>query len=124
MTVEKRNQTLGPDIQKSIKRLQAQVMRLEKEIQKLKRNGNAQKGPKKPQWKNPILAHEIGPPLPEANGEDLYPALEALDVILARQILHRRLAIGWSQAELAEKSGVRPETISRLETGKNAPNVS
>lgn len=61
-------------------------------------------------------------PTPDADGN--YPAVETLRVILAQQIIRRREAAGWTQAELAERAGVRPETVSRIETGKNAPNVA
>jgi transcriptional regulator with XRE-family HTH domain len=60
-------------------------------------------------------------PVPDADGN--YPAIEALRTILAQQIVHRRQEAGWTQAELAERAGVRQETISRIESGKNAPNL-
>ena len=37
---------------------------------------------------------------------------------LGHRIARQRRATGLTQAELAEKVGVQPETISRLETGK------
>jgi len=40
---------------------------------------------------------------------------------LAREIITRRLAAEWTQAALAEASGVRVETISRLESAKHHP---
>ncbi len=39
---------------------------------------------------------------------------------LGHRIARQRRAAGLTQAELAEKVGVQPETISRLETGKRA----
>ena len=63
------------------------------------------------------------PPLPPADAEGYFPAKETLRAILARQIISRRTALLWSQAELAKRSGVRQETVSRLEAGKDAPNV-
>jgi transcriptional regulator with XRE-family HTH domain len=62
--------------------------------------------------------------LPPADADGFYPATETLRVILARQLIQRRQAVGWTQAELAARAGVRQETISRLETGKHAPNVA
>jgi transcriptional regulator with XRE-family HTH domain len=44
--------------------------------------------------------------------------------ILAQQIARRRQDAGWTQAELAKRAGVRQETVSRIESGKNAPNVN
>jgi transcriptional regulator with XRE-family HTH domain len=43
---------------------------------------------------------------------------------IARQIIRRRQGLGWTQADLAGRARVRPETLSRLETGKHAPNVA
>jgi DNA-binding XRE family transcriptional regulator len=64
------------------------------------------------------------PPLPPADVEGNYPAAEALDVLLARQVIRRRHAAGWTQVELARRAGVRPETVSRIEGGKHAPTVA
>jgi transcriptional regulator with XRE-family HTH domain len=59
--------------------------------------------------------------LPTADRHGNYPAAESLTVLMARQILQRRKALGLSQRELAERAGVRNETLCRLETGKHAP---
>ncbi|HEV3261775.1 MAG TPA: helix-turn-helix transcriptional regulator [Gemmataceae bacterium] len=64
------------------------------------------------------------PSLPALNGRGNYPAIETARVLLARELITRRKAAGWSQAELAARAGVRQETVSRLETGKHAPNVA
>jgi len=64
------------------------------------------------------------PPLPQRDADGNYPAAEALDVLVARQIIRRRQAAGWTQAELARRAGVRQETVSRIESGKHTPNVS
>ena len=61
------------------------------------------------------------PPLPEPNAEGNYPAIEYGRASLARSFILRREALGWSQAELARRAGVRAETICRLETGKVTP---
>ncbi len=58
--------------------------------------------------------------LPSGN----YPAAETARVLIARQIIQRRWAAGWTQEDLAKRAGVRQETISRLETGKHSPNVA
>jgi DNA-binding XRE family transcriptional regulator len=63
------------------------------------------------------------PPLPPADEHGLYSAIETARVIIARQIIRGRKAAGWTQAELAVRAGVRPETISRIETGKHSPGL-
>jgi len=64
------------------------------------------------------------PPLPEADAKGNYPAVESARVVLARQIIRRRRDAGLTQSDLARLSGVRVETISRLEHGKHSPNVA
>ena len=61
--------------------------------------------------------------MPPSDEHGLYPAIETARAIIARQIIHDRKAIGWTQAELATRAGVRQETISRIETGKHSPNL-
>jgi DNA-binding XRE family transcriptional regulator len=73
--------------------------------------------------KHPAPATEIAPSLPPPGKDGNYPATETLRAILAQQIARRRRVAGWTQAELAERAGVRQETVSRLEGGKHAPNV-
>ena len=64
------------------------------------------------------------PPLPEPDADGNYPAVEYARASLARKLILRRQALGWSQRELAKRSGVRFETICRIETGKNTPNIA
>ncbi len=63
------------------------------------------------------------PDLPTPDAEGYYPALEALAVLQARDILRARRKLGLSQAELARRAGVRAETLNRIEHGKNKPSV-
>jgi DNA-binding XRE family transcriptional regulator len=60
-------------------------------------------------------------PAPDASGN--YPAREALAVLQARDILRARRKLGLSQAELARRAGIRPETLNRIEQGRNKPSV-
>ena len=60
--------------------------------------------------------------IPKPNHRGNYP-LEALGVVLAQDILRARRKLGWTQAELARRAGIRPETLNRIEQGKHAPNV-
>jgi len=68
-------------------------------------------------------ADEWEPLLPAPNERGNYPALETLDVLLARDILRHRRRLGLSQAELARRAGIRPETLNRIEQGKRSPSV-
>jgi DNA-binding XRE family transcriptional regulator len=43
------------------------------------------------------------------------------DVSIARDLVSDRIRRGWTQTELARRSGVRLETISRIESGKHVP---
>jgi DNA-binding XRE family transcriptional regulator len=43
---------------------------------------------------------------------------------LAQKLLRRRQASGLSQAELARRAGVRPETLNRIERGKTTPDFA
>ena len=40
---------------------------------------------------------------------------------LAEKLIRRRRASGLSQAELARRAGIRPETLNRIERGKTTP---
>ena len=62
------------------------------------------------------------PEMPQPDERGLYP-LSALAVIQARDILCARRKLGLSQAELAQRAGIRPETLNRIEQGRNKPSV-
>jgi DNA-binding XRE family transcriptional regulator len=47
-----------------------------------------------------------------------YPAVQALRVGLARKLIKRRWAAGLTQAEVARRAGIRPETVNRIEKAK------
>jgi DNA-binding XRE family transcriptional regulator len=58
-------------------------------------------------------------PRPDAKGN--VPARVAIDVSISRDLITDRIRRGWTQTELARRSGVRLETISRIESGKHVP---
>jgi len=58
------------------------------------------------------------PGLPNPDKKGNYPAVEALRVGLARKLIRRRWLVGLSQAEVARRAGIRPETLNRIEKAK------
>jgi len=64
------------------------------------------------------------PELPKADARGEYPAVEYARASLARKIIKARRAAGLSQAELARRAGIRPETLNRIEKGKVTPDVA
>ncbi len=63
------------------------------------------------------------PALPEADADGNRPADEYAAVSQARAILRARRKLGLSQAELARRAGIRPETLNRIEQGRHKPSV-
>lgn len=61
------------------------------------------------------------PPLPPTDERGASDALAFADAAIARKLISRRIRAGWTQKELAKRAGVRLETISRIEGGKNSP---
>lgn len=64
------------------------------------------------------------PPLPNANAEGNYPALEYATAVLARKPIRERRAVGLTQADLARRAGIRPETLNHIERGKATPDIA
>lgn len=62
------------------------------------------------------------PLLPEPNADGNYPA-EVLRIDLAIRIIRHRRKAGLTQAELARRAGIRPESLNRIEQGRVAPSV-
>ena len=60
------------------------------------------------------------PPLPEPDEDGTHP-LAAVDIVIARGILRDRRKLGLTQVELARRARIRPETLKRIEQGKQAP---
>ena len=74
------------------------------------------------------LARELtegkGPSLPVPDAKGNVPAVEYARASLARKLVHDRRRVGMTQTELARRSGVRAETICRIEKGKSMPDLS
>jgi ribosome-binding protein aMBF1 (putative translation factor) len=62
--------------------------------------------------------------LPSADAKGIRPAVAAMRAVLARDIVSDRERVGWTQAELARRAGIRVETLNRIETGKHTPSVA
>jgi len=58
------------------------------------------------------------PPLPKPDKNGRFPALEYTRIALARDIIRDRKAARLTQTKLAELAGIRQETLSRIESGK------
>jgi len=52
------------------------------------------------------------------------PGLDIDRTTLANKLIRRRQAAGLSQAELARRSGIRPETLNRIERGRTTPDFA
>ncbi len=63
------------------------------------------------------------PALPAADADGNRPADEYAAVSQARAILRARRRLGLSQVDLARRAGIRPETLNRIEQGRNKPSV-
>jgi ribosome-binding protein aMBF1 (putative translation factor) len=63
------------------------------------------------------------PHYPPADAKGNRPALDYIRVSIARDIIKERQALGLTQEQLAKLSGLRQETLSRLESGKHSPTV-
>src|SRR5438128_12489939 len=70
-----------------------------------------------------VTASEM-PKIPTPDAKGLRPARQTLRAILARDIIKDRVALGWSQRELARRAHIRPETLSRIESGFHTPTVA
>jgi DNA-binding XRE family transcriptional regulator len=68
-----------------------------------------------------VVANAKLPPFPPKDKDGNSPAIEFMRISLAREIISMRTAVGLTQAELARQSGVRVETLNRLEKGRHTP---
>lgn len=75
-----------------------------------------------------LAAHagEMGdwPALPKPDAEGNFPAVQYARVSLARKIIKARRQAGLTQAELARRASIRPETLNRIEKGKTSPDTA
>jgi DNA-binding XRE family transcriptional regulator len=71
-----------------------------------------------------LLRAQLGPDLPPADKAGNRPAIEAMRAVIARNLARDRTQLGWSQAELARRAGIRVETLHRIETGKHTPSIT
>ena len=63
------------------------------------------------------------PPRPPIAADGTSNAVDFARAAIARRVLSERRAAGLSQQELAKLAGVRQETISRIESGKQTATV-
>ena len=68
-------------------------------------------------------ADEWEPLLPDPLPDGNYPALEYMRASLARKIVRDRRRLGLTQADLARRAGIRPESLNRIERGTVSPSV-
>ncbi len=64
------------------------------------------------------------PSLPDALPDGNYPAVEAMRAGLAHRLIRDRRAVGLTQAELAHRARIAPETLNRIEKGRITPNMA
>jgi DNA-binding XRE family transcriptional regulator len=64
------------------------------------------------------------PALPKPDTSGNYPAVDYARISLARKIIKARRQAGLTQAELARRAEIRPETLNRIERGKTTPDTA
>ena len=64
------------------------------------------------------------PALPEPDASGNRAAVPFARAVIARSLVEQRTRLGWTQAELARRSGVRVETLNRIERGHVTPDTA
>lgn len=62
--------------------------------------------------------------LPRPDAAGLVPAVAYARTSFARKIIKARRAAGLTQAALARRAAIRPETLNRIEKGKTTPDTA
>lgn len=72
------------------------------------------------------LCEQAGVSSPEAGveGTEFSSGVGLDGTSLAEKFVRRRHAAGLSQAELARRAGIRPETLNRIERGRTTPDFA
>lgn len=70
-----------------------------------------------------LKADEWEPLMPDLLPDGNYPAFEALSVSLAIKIIRHRRRLGLTQADLARRAGIRPESLNRIEHVRVTPSI-
>ncbi|NOS99626.1 MAG: helix-turn-helix transcriptional regulator [Phycisphaerales bacterium] len=61
--------------------------------------------------------------MPERDADGNYPAVPYARSLLAQKLIRERVAAGLTQRELAQRAGIRFETLCRLEAGRHTPSI-
>lgn len=67
---------------------------------------------------------QSSPQLPKPDARGNCPAVEYARASLARKIIKARRQAGLTQAELARRADIRPETLNRIEKARTTPDVA
>ena len=62
--------------------------------------------------------------LAKSDSQGNYPAVEYARASLARKIIKARRRAGLTQADLARRAAIRPETLNRIEKGRTTPDTA
>jgi ribosome-binding protein aMBF1 (putative translation factor) len=71
-----------------------------------------------------FLCKQAGVSAPSASAEPEQGEANLDRSALAERLVRRRRVAGLSQAELARRAGVRPETLNRIERGRTTPDFA